>query len=302
VTKLAKEFYGYFDSTAEDERIYQADEFAEAFRTMSGTGVGRGLAASPAGGMTVRVSPGSAMIHGYTYALMDDGGGQKVFSLNASGNADRIDRIILRLDLADNARTIKMTVRQGTPAPDPVPPALANTALIKEISLCGVLVTASASVITADDITDERQDAEVCGILASETQLNWMRGTFADMSSELSLNFSTLKGTVTAAMDSFIGERSAFSLLATVPASGWTGGKPYTQTLTVQPIGGKELFAWDGPLCFVAANMDKRAEAAQKRALAMVTDARVSGDGEITMTCAARKPRVDIDIELRVLR
>ncbi len=160
-----REFYGFFDPWEGDDREYSADEFVTAFRAVGGTGVGDGLTVAPAGGMKVRVAPGLAQIHGYTYGLEDDGGAPKELTLNPSGSADRIDRIILRLDLTASARNITMGVLEGTPAANPVPPALTRTDYVKEISLCQIRVRAASGALAPGDLTDERIDAAVCGML-----------------------------------------------------------------------------------------------------------------------------------------
>ncbi len=160
-----KEFYGFFDPWEGDDRQYSADEFVTAFRAVGGTGVGDGLTLSPAGGMGVRVAPGLAMVHGYVYSLADDGGPPMDLVLSPSGSADRIDRIILRLDLTAGARNITMGVLEGTPAANPAPPALTRTDSVKEISLGRALVRAASAALLEGDLTDERIDAAVCGML-----------------------------------------------------------------------------------------------------------------------------------------
>ena len=115
--------------------------------------------------MKVRVAPGLAMVHGYVYSLADDGGPPMDLALSPSGSADRIDRIILRLDLTAGARNITMGVLEGTPAANPTPPALTRTDSVKEISLGRALVRAASAALLEGDLTDERIDAAVCGML-----------------------------------------------------------------------------------------------------------------------------------------
>ncbi len=163
-----KEFYGYFDPTPEDDRQYVADELAEAFRALGGTGVGKGLEVSLTDGLTLSVGPGSAMIDGYIYSLTEDSGGPKTLTLGVAGSADRIDRVVLRLDLSADAKRISLLAKAGAPGANPVPPAVLRTDLVKEISLCSVRVKASAVSLAAADLTDERNNDTVCGALAPE--------------------------------------------------------------------------------------------------------------------------------------
>ena len=82
---MAKEFYGYFDSLVEDEREYDAAQFAHILRAGMGNGVtshaGGGLqVTAPGTGMTTQVSPGGCVVNGYLFVLEDDGGGVRSFS------------------------------------------------------------------------------------------------------------------------------------------------------------------------------------------------------------------------------
>lgn len=81
---------------------------------------------------------------------------------NASASLDRIDRIIIRLD--ETARYMMFDVLKGTPASNPVPPALTQAADIYELCLAEIRVPAGASEILASYITDTRADAELCGV------------------------------------------------------------------------------------------------------------------------------------------
>ena len=84
----------------------------------------------------------------------------------ADSTLNRIDRIIVEWKTIDYADLPEIKVLQGTPASNAVPPALTNSNLLRQISLAKVHVKAGATVITAADITDERQDESVCGIVS----------------------------------------------------------------------------------------------------------------------------------------
>lgn len=160
--KPLREFYGYFDSQTGDERTYDASEFAEILRACAQSGVAQGLQVSAEGTeMKTVVSPGACVVGGYVYTLSDDGGSPMTLTHETSGAAPRIDRVVVRLDLS--ARTIGIRTVAGTPGATPAPPALTNTALVKEISLARVAVRAGTGSILAGDITDERWDESVCG-------------------------------------------------------------------------------------------------------------------------------------------
>lgn len=84
----------------------------------------------------------------------------------ADSTLDRIDRIVVEWKTIDYADLPEIKVLQGTPASNAVPPALTNSNLLRQISLAQVYVKAGATVITAADITDERLDESVCGIVS----------------------------------------------------------------------------------------------------------------------------------------
>ena len=165
---MAKEFFGYFDSVEGDERSYDASEFAYLLRTATQDGVtshnGGGLGVTADGmGMETIVSAGGILIGGYLYVLSDDGGKAYTLAHSASGAAERIDRIVARLNLNGNAREITLRILEGTPSASPVPPVLTRTAQIYELSIAQVRIRAATATILASDITDERADEAVCG-------------------------------------------------------------------------------------------------------------------------------------------
>lgn len=165
---MAKEFHGYFDSTADDERSYDASQFAQMLIAGMQNGVtsdsGGGLIVTPNGSsMTTIVSPGGIMINGYLYALSDDGGDPMIMKHSAAGAAERIDRIVTRLNLNGNAREITLGILEGVPSATPKPTALTRNGQIYELSIAQVRIRAATATILASDITDERGDETVCG-------------------------------------------------------------------------------------------------------------------------------------------
>ena len=164
---MAQEIYGLFDSATGDTRAYDADELARCFRAIAGTGV-RGSDSElkvTADGVSMKttIAPGLAMVQGYVYELQNDGGAAKQMTHSASGTAPRIDRVALRLNLT--ARTVTAVLLSGTAAANPTPPALTRNATTYEISLAQVRVEAGVTVLTQDNITDERWSETACGLL-----------------------------------------------------------------------------------------------------------------------------------------
>ena len=159
------EQYRFFGSAEGDTRQYNQTEFAEVLSRLLKNGyfpeVDNELevVASDPADMTVEVKSGQAWINGYWYKNDSN----KVLNINpAHATLNRIDRVALRLDIV-NDRKIEAVVIQGTPASNPVPPALTRTSQIYEISLAQIYVAAGVTSISQSAITDERDDINVCG-------------------------------------------------------------------------------------------------------------------------------------------
>ena len=167
---MALEKSRFFDSVG-DDRIYQADNFAEYFRLLLTDGIKNGgtnlKVTAPGTGMTVRVNYGEALIQGYAYWLTNDGAGIKTLAIGAAASQPRIDRVVLRLDRSLSARQVSLVIKPGSPASNPIPPALTRTNNIYELSLARIRVNAGVSKIEASNITDERFNASVCGLINS---------------------------------------------------------------------------------------------------------------------------------------
>lgn len=184
---IMAEFYRFFDSTLEDPRKYDADEFAEYFRQILTDGVfngGTNLQVTCDGtNMKVQITEGYGWIKGYLYKV--DNLGLELQHDTADVTFDRIDRVVLRWD-KDN-RYIKAFVLKGVPSASPVAPSLTRDDNIHEISLAQVKVLAGKSFIAYTEITDERLDANVCGLVNSLVQVDTtaMQQKFDDFMSTL---------------------------------------------------------------------------------------------------------------------
>lgn len=77
----------------------------------------------------------------------------------------RIDRIVVSWDTVDYAEKPRIEVLKGTPNNAPTAPELTNNTLKRQISLVRIYVAAAVSSISADSITDERLDPDVCGLV-----------------------------------------------------------------------------------------------------------------------------------------
>jgi len=164
------EIYKFFNSAPGDVRTYQAADFADYFGDVLSSGL---LHIDEIPGLTVKcdgtdlrtyIEPGKAVIKGYSYENTADLYLQHELS-DVSRN--RIDRIVLRLDKQNQSRFIKLFVKTGTAATDPVAPALQRDDFIYELSLAKVLVRANTASLLSTDITDERLNENLCGLVHS---------------------------------------------------------------------------------------------------------------------------------------
>ena len=155
----------FFNSISGD-RKYKAEDWAQYFASLIGNGVfpqpSTGLQVVAGESMDVTVHAGNAWINGYFYANTAD----LTLSLSvADGVLSRIDRIVVRWDLS--ARSITAAVKAGDPESSPTPPALDRDADVYEICLADVLIPAGATGVSQANITDQRLNTAVCGVVAA---------------------------------------------------------------------------------------------------------------------------------------
>lgn len=151
---------GFFNSKNGD-RLYNAAQIGKYLQYIVGSGVfpyvSTSLQVLADDGMTVEVQPGRAMMdHHYM-----DNDAPITLTLAAGGSQDRIDAIVMYVDMTERACGI--IIKEGTPAAAPVAPAMTRTDVRKEYMLAKVYVTKLSSSLTQSSITDTRADSTVCG-------------------------------------------------------------------------------------------------------------------------------------------
>jgi len=328
---MAQEKYGFFNSTAEDERSYDSADMAAAFHALASSGVAAadGCLEVTAEGSTMRtlIGYGAALVQGYYYQLKDDGGGVMAFAHTTEAELSRIDRIVLRLDLA--ARTVTVEKRIGTAASTPEAPALTRDDETWELSLAQVMIRAGAEEILASDITDEREDDDVCGLIAPESL---RRSTVQQMIEDEieaqtadALRFSEQELAETeqaqvrdniGAMQT-IGERTAIQkgggdgeladaepdvdyappvieVSATLAAASWSGTEaPYTQAVAVSGMTAAKK---------AVAGLPATATGAQYlAALDALLHVTAQGTDTITVTAEGDMPEIDLPILVQII-
>lgn len=159
----------FFDSVdGEDERYYTADEFADYFRRFIRNGIfngsGDNLQVGAVGqDMRTFIKQGYAWLEGYLYKI--DIEPLKLYHPMAHAEYSRIDRVVIRLDKTLENRYVKAFVLTGIPSENPQVPSLTRDENIYEIGLAQVEVLAGKSFIESYQITDERLNPAVCGIV-----------------------------------------------------------------------------------------------------------------------------------------
>lgn len=180
--------YLFFNSINDDRRIYQAQDFADYFGSVLSTGLLHednvpGLEVSvETGTMNTVVSEGRAIMRGHYYENTTP---YVLTHSIAEPTADRIDRVILRLDLRNAHRNILLHVKEGVPSANPEPPALQRDNFIYELSLAQVRIRANTSTIDPSDVTDERLDDDVCGLVYSLLGNSYLQSQINDIDSQL---------------------------------------------------------------------------------------------------------------------
>lgn len=161
-------YYGFFDSVDED-RTYSAADLSSYFTSILTDGVIKesdsSLQVSQASGLSVNVASGRAIVSG-KWAYNSDNANVAFDAADLTN--PRIDRVVLRMNSNTAYRSIYLAVIKGTAAAEPTAPAIVRSAGIYDISLARVLIAANATAITADNITDEREDTTVCGYAQSK--------------------------------------------------------------------------------------------------------------------------------------
>lgn len=162
------ESYSFFNSKDHD-RVYNARHWADYFFPLFRSGVFNGnLQVVENGGMRVKISDGYAWIDGYLYHLT---GGLILDLETASGNMNRIDNIVIRLDLTN--RWVKgFAVRGSYYQGNAAAPERAVTSTIHELVIARISIPAGATQITQDMIEDTRMNNDLCG---------WVVGTVKEI-------------------------------------------------------------------------------------------------------------------------
>lgn len=145
--------YGFYNSKNHD-RVYDAIQMSSIFDGIIGDGVymsiGDHFRVYPDEGMNVFVGTGRAWFN-HTWTLNDAIIPIKIPDSEVILN--RIDAVVLEINASPNVRANSIKVIKGTPATNPVRPAMANTTNLHQHPLAYIEVKAGTSALRTADIS-----------------------------------------------------------------------------------------------------------------------------------------------------
>jgi hypothetical protein len=126
------------------------------------------LQVGTAEGMKVSVNAGFTVINGALRLFAEP----RTLAIQASENEDRIDTVVVRLDLNQYVRNIDLYVLKGVSGSSPVRPELTRNDSVYELGLADLYITRNTTSISADRITDTRLDTQRCGVVSSISEFD----------------------------------------------------------------------------------------------------------------------------------
>lgn len=258
----------------------------------SGVYANNHLGVSTSGNMNVTLKPGIAWLHyddfaGCVYGNRDE------LSLTlemSDASYDRIDRVCIRLERLQNRGYAY--IKKGTAAKSPVPPALQRDNVAYEISVARIRVGVGVTAINAGNITDERFNKNVCGLMSD--------GVTGIDTSVIQAQFESLINRLETELQAVYAGVEKVNLIertATLLASGWSADAPYTQTVAAADLLGADSPEVDVDLT-TAITADEMTEL--NEAWGNVLKA-TAGAGSLTVVFSD-VPEVNIPIKIKVVR
>ena len=198
---MAFERFFPFRSVSGD-RKYSAEDWAAYFAQFIGNGVfyndANSLKVVENEDMKIAVKPGAGFAAGRMY-MLEDG---KVLDIEtADGAVDRIDRVVLRCDYVNRLMSVEV-IKGGYGS---TAPAITRNADVFELALADVYVKAGTLEITAADITDQRLNTELCGIVTGLIE----QADTTEIFNQLQAYFNQFKGRTEADLQAFKNKTNA---------------------------------------------------------------------------------------------
>lgn len=152
-------------NSKDHDRVYKAEDWAWYFSTFIKNGVfpnaqNNGLQVVTGEGMQILVKAGFGFINGYAFRNEQD---YAITLEIADGALNRYDRVVLRWDLA--AREMYIAVLKGAASANPSARAITRSNEIYDLVLADVYVGKGVLSIQTANITDQRYNSSLCGIV-----------------------------------------------------------------------------------------------------------------------------------------
>lgn len=276
-----------------ENTMYTAADAQLWFATRtSGVYANEHFSVTAAGAMNVTLYPGIAWMHydqfaGCVYANTDN----LVLTMEMSdASYDRIDRLCIRLEMLNNK--CYAYIKKGTAASSPVPPELQRDNVAYELSLAQIRVGVGVVAINAGDITDERLNATVCGLMSDGV-------TGVDTSvihAQVSALIRTLQENLKAVYDG-VEKVNLTEITGVLTVDGWTDAAPHVQTIAAAGVLAADKPFVDLDLTGVDSTDDM---AALQTAWSNVVKA--TADANAVSFVALNKPEMDIPVKVKVVR
>ena len=155
-----------FFNDIDDDRVYFAEDFARHLAKYFTNGIfNNELKVLANNDMTITIQEGDANIEGYRYT--NTGDLTKTID-TADGELNRIDNVVIRLDLTN--RLISAQIIKGTFSDKPSAPSLVRSSTVYDIKLAEVYIDNGITSITQSAIKDTRFDKNVCGNVVSTVE------------------------------------------------------------------------------------------------------------------------------------
>lgn len=136
----------------------------------------------------------------------------------------RIDRVVVSWQTTNYVALPEVIILKGTPASNPVAPALTNDSVVRQISLAAIRIPAGATSIDAYMITDERLDESVCGIVTEKVGVDTsvMKAQFDSFWAKNIADFEVYKANEIAAFEAYkAGEIADFEAYMALQKAAW---------------------------------------------------------------------------------
>lgn len=156
------------DANGNDDRVYTAEDIRKPYDTVFTDGIkpeadgtaGDALKVTSTGGLGISVAAGSAKLGG---AWFQNNGAYNI-TLDGGSPAVRYDCVILRNDDNDDVRDVNIYIKSQSTAP--TIENLQRDGNVYEVCIAYIRVPALATSIVAANITDTREDGQLCNIMS----------------------------------------------------------------------------------------------------------------------------------------